>query len=221
MLLSRNACAVLLMVSALIAGPAQAGWQDMPDGIPLQPVGDDLQMNGTPMQIRAFVTPMPLGTVLREVQASWERASNHVAVKRAVNSPWTILNQTVGDQHRSLQVKQAGGMVQGFVAVSSPKLNRPTKLAVRLPSEMAAVSVIDSMDQGRASQQVIAVSRRSVDASASALEEALAADGWVRHAFKKMGKSVMFAANKGKQQFQVTLSGQQSGSIAMMNTIKD
>ncbi|MFZ6816069.1 hypothetical protein ACO0K3_16485 [Undibacterium sp. Rencai35W] len=197
-----------------------AGWQDTPDTLSVQAVGEDMQLNGTPMKIRAFTTDLPMETVLKQVQDSWERARDHNVVTRSKVGTWTVLNQTVGNEHRSFQIKEtAPSRTEGYVALTSPQLKREPKLAVRLPNDMQSISIIDSIDQGRISQQVIAVSPRSVDATANALEASLKASGWERHAFKKNGNSILLSANKGTQEFDATLSGQKAGSLVMMNTI--
>ncbi|MES2320138.1 MAG: hypothetical protein V4631_21890 [Pseudomonadota bacterium] len=210
---------VTLLLAAAVAQPAlAANWQDTPDSLQLASVGDTLRLNGTPMQIRAFKSALPIERLLRDVQAGWQEA-NRSDVTRAVVSGWTVLNQTVGDQHRSFQARLAGDQVEGFVALTSPKQTREPKLVLRLPSDMTAISIIDSVDDGHSSQQVIAVSPRSFDASTSAIEAQLRAAGWERHVHKKTAGAVVFAANKGSQQFDATVSAQKNGSLIMLSVV--
>ncbi len=221
MLLTGPRVARLAFVLALSAvKPAfAANWQNTPDSLHLGAVGDSLRLNGTPMQIRAFKSLMPIDTLLLEVEQSWKR-SNRSDVTRTVIPGWTVLNQTVGEEHRSFQVRPSGpGQIEGFVALTSPKLHREPKPVIRLPSDMTAVTIIDSVDAGLSSQQVIAVSPRSLDASANAIEFHLKAAGWERHVYKKHGDSVRFAANKGSQQFDATVSMQKNGSLIMFNVL--
>lgn len=221
MLLIRMISRGLVLLATMLAVPAAATWQELPDALALQAVGSSIRLNGTPMQIRAFASAVPMETLLRQVQAKWERPGLGSVSRTAVAS-WTVLNQEVDGESRSFQVRPAvGAGVEGFVAVTSPKLTRTPQVAVRLPPDITAVSIIDSLDQNRVSQQVIAVSRRSAEASAQSLDSSLKAQGWQRHVFKKSGQSVVFAANKGSQQFDATLSSQKGGSIIMMNTLKN
>ncbi len=211
-----------LLLSALILGAAGAhanGWQDTPTALNLQPMGDSLRMNGTPMIIRSFSTDMPLDVVLRDVQSNWERPGS-APVKRTKLPTWTVLNQTVGDQHRSIQARQNGALVEGFVALTSPKATREPTLALRMPPQVTAMQVIDSTDNGKVSQQIVAVSRRSVDATAMALEASLKAEGWTRHLFKKHNGGIIVSANRGEQQFDANLSAQKSGALVMISTVK-
>lgn len=214
---------VRLALAGLLAahgvGALAANWQNTPDTMQLSTVGDSLRLNGTPMQIRAFKSSQPIEKLINEVQAGWQ-LSHRSDVTRAVLPGWTVLNQSVGDEHRSFQVRPAGpDQVEGFVALTSPKMTREPKLAVRLPSDMTAVSIIDSVDAGRSSQQVVAVSPRSMEFSASAIEAQLRAAGWQRHVYKKGPKAILFAANKGELQFDATISAQKNGALIMMNVL--
>lgn len=219
MLLNRTRMVWLLL--AVAVGPARAGWQQIPETLVLQPVGETLVMNGVPMELRAFASSLPLDAVVRQVQQAWQQPGA-AQVMRTEMADWVVLNQSFGDEHRSFQVRQERpGVVRGYVALTSPKRSRPFKVAVPLPRDMTPVSVIDSIDNGRVSQQVIAISPRSADASVLSLEAALKAAGWERHLFKKGGNAIIFSANKGAQQFDATLSVEQRGAIVMMNTLKN
>ena len=110
--------ASLALALCATASVHATGWQDMPDALRLQQMGDSLRMNGTPMTIRSFSTSMPLEDVLREVRGNWERPGS-AAVKRTALPTWVVLNQAVGEQHRSIQVRQNGNLVEGFVALPS------------------------------------------------------------------------------------------------------
>jgi hypothetical protein len=197
-----------------------ATWQDLPGSVQLEALGDTLRMNGTPMSIRAFRSREPVETLLREVQASWERDPGHQPVQRSRIPNWTVLNQAIGERHRSFQVREQDGVAQGFVAVTSPREARAPVLAVRLPAQVQAVQVIDSVDAGKASQQVLAVSKRSVDATASALGEVLKAQRWDNPMLKKQGQAVRISANRGGEQFDAVLSGQKHGALLMMNVVR-
>lgn len=218
--LAAGVLALALAAAAPAVRGAGANWQDLPDGLQLEALGESLRMNGTPMAIRAFSSRMPAEEVLRAVTASWERDPGHAAVHRSTIPNWTVLNQTVGERHRSLQVRERGGRTEGFVALTSPAETREPTLALRLPPLVLPMQVVDSVDQGKVSQQVVAVSRRSVDATASALDEALKAQRWQRRPMKKEGKVVRLSANRGAEQFDAILSAQKSGALVMINTIR-
>lgn len=210
------ALAVCVSVPALAAG----GWQDTPDALQLESVGDTVRMNGTPMTIRAFQSRQPVEALLLAVQANWERDPRHAPVVRTAMPNWIVLNQSVGPQHRSFQVRQNGAQAEGFVALTSPADTRPPVLALRMPPLVEALQVVDSIDQGRASQQIVAVSRRPADVTAVAFDQALKAEGWQRDVLKKQGGALRVSANRGSQQFDALLSTQKGGALVMINTVK-
>lgn len=218
--LRRLAAGALGLALAAPGAIAAGSWQDLPGSLQMEPLGDSLRMNGTPMTIRAFQSREPAETLLREVQAAWEQDPGRQPVRRTSMSNWTVLNQAIGERHRSFQVREEGGQSRGFVAVTSPQETREPKLAVRLPPLVLPMQVVDSVDQGKVSQQVVAVSRRSVDATAVALDEALKAQRWVRQSMKKQGAVVRLSANRGPEQFDAVLSAQKSGALVMINTVR-
>lgn len=217
LLVSRTGLALALGLLLASAASSAASWQDVPEHLQLDQIGDSLRLNGTPMQIRNFQSAVPMETLLHDVQQNWQRTNRNSVSKTAIPG-WTVLNQQVGDEHRSFQVRAAGpARVEGFVALTSPKKSVEPKMALRLPSDMTAVTVIDSVDSGKSTQQVIAVSRRSIDASASALEAQLRAGGWERHALKRNGPTMMLSANKGALTFDASLKAEKAGSLIMFN----
>lgn len=215
---SRFLPAALALTIALTALPADASWQDIPDSIVLQNMGDSMAVNGIPMTVRAFNTMLPAEQVLQMVQAAWDRNRDRTSVTRTNLPPWTVLNQTVGNQHRSFQIKASkNGGFEGFVALTSPALAREPKPLIALPPEVTPVQIVDSVDNGRKSQQITAVSRRSIEATSAALEASLRAAGWARHVMKKDARTVVFAANRSGQEFDAIMTAEKHGSMVMMN----
>lgn len=216
-----RALSVLLLVLCIpLHAWAGDSWQDMPDQLRLDPVGDTLRMNGTPMTIRAFRSTQPMEMLLSAVQKNWERNPRHEPVVRTVLPKWIVLNQAVGARHRSFQVRENGRQVEGFVALTSPAETRDPVLVLRMPPLVAAIQVVDSSDQGRTSQQIVAVSRRSVEATASAFDQALKAEGWQRDVVKQQGGAMRLSANRGGEQFDAVLSVQKNGALVMINTVR-
>lgn len=211
-------CALACTASPLAAA---ANWQDLPDHIALQHMGDQLVVNGIPMSVRAFNTMLPAEQVVQEVQSAWERNKDRTSVIRTSMPPWTVLNQTVGSEHRSFQIKPGRhGGFEGFVALTSPALAREPKPVIGLPPGVTPVQIVDSVDNGRSSQQIMAVSTRSIEATSVALEASLKAAGWQRHVMKKDAKTVVFAANRNGQEFDAILTAEKRGSMILMNTVE-
>ena len=216
--LSGAMAATLGFAVALLALPAGAAWQDVPDIIKLQQMGDKMVVNGIPMTVRAFNTTIPAEQVVKMVQESWDRNRDRTSVTRTNMPPWTVLNQTIGTEHRSFQIKASThGGYEGFVALTSPSLAREPKPLIRLPPEVTPVQIIDSVDNGRNAQQIVAVSKRSMEATGAALEASLKAAGWERHVMKKNPRTLVFAANRKGQEFDAILTAEKNGAMVMIN----
>jgi hypothetical protein len=126
----------IALAIALLAPPAGAAWQDIPDVIGLQHMGDKMVVNGIPMTVRAFHTAMPAEQVVTLVQEAWDRNRDRTSVTRTSMPPWTVLNQTIGAEHRSFQIKASrNGGYEGFVALTSPALAREPRPLIRLPPD--------------------------------------------------------------------------------------
>ena len=218
----RSAVLMLALIGALSGNPAAAGWLDTPDSIKLQNVGDETRLNGTPMTMRYFVSQRPLEEVIRQFQDAWERGHVRGSVINSKIANWTVLNQSLGDTHRSVQVRAAAdGGVEGYVALTSPKLTREPQLRLRLPSDVEVLSVLESSDQGRGSQQVMAVSRRALDGVSMSLQNALRAAGWTVKVSSHDASAARLSADKGKQEFDAALTQAAQGTSIMMNTVFD
>jgi hypothetical protein len=204
----------------LCCSSAHAGWLDSPDSLQLQSVGSEMRLNGIPMNIRYFITTQPAEQLLKQFQDAWERNPGGANVKRSTLGTWTVLNQGLGDEHRSVQVRNAGdGQIEGYLALTSPQRMREPVLQLRLPSGLQTLSVLESTDSEMKSQQVTAVSKRSVDATASVLENTLRANGWKVQERRKTASGTRLAADKGNQDFDAALTPDEGGAVVMMNTV--
>ncbi|AMP00718.1 hypothetical protein CAter282_2884 [Collimonas arenae] len=219
----RQGIALFVFLGAtLFSNPAWSGWLDTPDSIDLQSVGDDVRFNGTPMSMRYFVSPSSTEEVIAQFKQAWERGHVRGSVVDSKLGSWAVLNQSLGDTHRSVQVRPApNGGVEGYVALTSPTLTREPQLRVRLPSDLQVVSVMESSDQGRGSQQVTAMSRRSLDGISMSMQNALRSAGWNIKVAKRDANSARLSADKGKQEFDAVLTAAQKGTAVMMNTVFD
>jgi hypothetical protein len=209
-----------VFLAAVASSCLAAGWIDTPDSIALQNVGDEIRLNGTPMKIRSFTSNQPLEQVIKQFQDNWESGNKVDKVSLTKMNEWTVLNQTIGEGHRSVQAKESGnGLVEGYVALTSPLRTREPKLKIRMPSDVKILSVVESAEQGRSSQQVTAVSDRSMDGAANSIEGALRQAGWSVRPRQKKPNATRISADKSEQEFDAIVSPANTGAMLMMNTV--
>lgn len=216
-------CATFALVCAgalLVSGTAMAGWQGAPESLRMQSVGDDIRVNGTPMSVRRFEADQPIEAVLGYFAHEWSTEPSAQPVKRSQLGTWTVLNQNIGDRHRSVQVREQGpGTIEGLLAVTSPAMHREPVLAIRLPADFSIVSVVDSNDQGRAAQQIMAKSRQSLTNIENAIEAQLRSSGWSSPQRRKTATALMLSANRGDAQFDAVFNVKAGGAIGVFNVV--
>jgi hypothetical protein len=216
----RNALALLSAGACLLSAAAAAGWQGAPEILRMESVGDEIRVNGTPMVVRRFEASQPADAVLGYFAHEWSDEPSAQPVTRTKLGVWTVLNQDVGDRHRSVQVREmAPGTIEGLVAVTSPALHREPVLAVRLPLDFSIVSVVDSKDQGRTAQQIMASSHQSLTNIENAIEAQLRTAGWSTPQHRKTANALMISANRGDAQFDAVINTQGGGSIGLFNIV--
>jgi hypothetical protein len=218
----RRRCVIaLLSVGSLLSyATATAGWQGAPDMLRMESVGDEIRVNGTPMLVRRFEADQPVDAVLGFFAHEWANEPAAKPVQQTQLGAWTVLNQDIGDRHRSVQVRElAPGTIEGLVAVTSPALHREPVPAIRLPSDFAIVSVVDSIDQGRAAQQIMVSSHQSLSNIENAIEAQLRASGWSTPQHRKTANALLVSANRGDAQFDAVINSQAGGSIGIFNIV--
>jgi len=212
---------VLAAAGALVAtSAAAAGWQGAPESLRLESVGEEIRVNGTPIIVRRFEASESADAVLEYMKRDWSAAPSAAPVHHSTLGDWTILNQDIGDRHRSVQVRETSpGSIEGLLAVTSPALHRDPVLSIRLPAVLSMVSVVDSVDQGRAAQQIMASSRLSSSNVGNALESQLRTSGWTTPQRRQSPKALLISTNRGDAELDAIITVNGGGSMAVINVV--
>ena len=216
----RYVLALLSVCASLVSVGAFAGWQGAPEILRMESVGEEVRVNGTPMSVRRFEASQPADAVLGYFAHEWSNEPSAKPVKQTKLGAWTVLNQDIGDRHRSVQVRVlAPGTIEGLVAVTSPALHHEPVLAVRLPLDCSIFSVVESIGQGRPAQQIMASSHQSLTNVGNALEAQLRTSGWSTPQQRKTANGLMISANRGDAQFDAIINTKGGGSIGVFNVV--
>jgi hypothetical protein len=220
--LARSSALAVLAAGTLLATSAAAtGWQGAPESLRLESVGEEIRVNGTPMLVRRFEASQSADAVLKYMEREWSAAPSSMPIRHSTLGEWIILNQDIGDRHRSVQVRETSpGSIEGLLAVTSPALHRDPVLSIRLPSGLSMVTVVDSIDQGRAAQQIMASSRQSSDNVGNALESALRTSGWSTPQRRKSPNALLISTNRGDEELDAIITVNSGGSMAVINIVR-
>lgn len=205
--------------AAMLPCLAHAGWQDLPDQIQSQPLADSMKINGVPVNARALSTTLSPEDAIKQVEEKWSHTEHAGILKHAKLGEWLVLNQGLEKAHRSVQFRTTANGTEGFAAVTDTEHGVTARPAITLPADLVPVSIIDTVDGARHSQQIIAVSRRSIDSTTDVLEGSISDAGWKRHVRKKVDTTIRYAANKGPLELDALIQAQKHGSMVMINTI--
>jgi len=212
--------AVMVAGTVLATSAAATGWQGAPESLRLESVGEEIRVNGTPMLVRHFESSQSAEAVLEYMERDWSAAPWSAPVHHSTLGDWSILNQDIGDRHRSVQVRETSpGSIEGLLAVTSPALHREPVLSIRLPAALSTVSVVDSVDQGRTAQQIMASSPQSCGNVGNALESVLRTSGWTTPQRRQSPRALLISTNRGDEQLDAIITVNGGGSMAVINIV--
>lgn len=170
----------------VLSGSVWAGWPviEPPPGASVEWVGDDMKLNGVPMQIRRFTSGMSVTEVMAFYRDRWkERLS---PVENTVGE-WRIIGRQSGDFYLTVQAKKSDSSgSEGFLGVSrlpAVATGGGPVFDTRFPKMEGTevVSDVDSNDKGKLGKTLILKNDYSVQSNASYYQSVLPTQGWKRN----------------------------------------
>jgi hypothetical protein len=182
--MAKSAVSVVIVAASMASPATLASTADpwVPPGGQAFGVGDRLEVNGVPMQLRGFVSPQSVDAVVHALRSRWPRpfTEDRVGARR-------IFGRMVGDQWVTVQLEPTpDGGTRGLSSVVSMrealKAGRegsgPDEVRW-LPVGSALVQHQQSHDAGRRGSLIVARNHLAAAANAEHLINRLAADGLV------------------------------------------
>lgn len=179
---ARRLVAALCLALVASAQAAPSPTIPIPPGATHVDLGERLEVNGMPMNIRGFVTTHPP----REVAQWFRRELGQPLVENTLDQA-LILGRQQGDHYLTVRLEAAGDGTRGLVAVSALTAARDTHAAnraaterwsARLPAGSQLITQVSANDRGRVARQVVFVNAHSPTLNAGRLTALLAADGF-------------------------------------------
>jgi hypothetical protein len=127
------------------------------------PVGQEMVVNGLPVQIQQVSSSESIDTLLSRLQKEWTEAG--WLVKRIKLGHWQILSALSEECHATLQLTK-GHRTEGLFAIGHPHKGKDRATVVRqsgieLPTGAHVVSALSALDGPRESTTIVLTSRRS------------------------------------------------------------
>jgi hypothetical protein len=178
----------------------------LPD-VPAPPLGHaqwvarSIRVNGLPMTIKSFDTPMPVDDVLHHY-ARWASGKFEDSF-RTQQGDWQVLSLRSSAYLITIQVRPNGGGSHGTIAVSpAPNTVAPT-VASRfpLPPSLQVVNLQQYEDLGVEAEHISLQGTRAPHVEAEAFEALLSREGWqlTREQTQRASRGFVLEAQKGAQ----------------------
>ena len=158
-----HACLSLVFCATLLALPVHAdGWPtvSVPKGLTTFDIGQQVSVNGLPMQLRGFVS----ARAARELADAFRHSLGKPLVEHMLGGK-LVLGRREGEHYLSVQIESvANGGSRGIVAVThlkaaydnqAPTHDNMQRWLVRLPAGSRLLSQMESEDAGKLSRHLI------------------------------------------------------------------
>ena len=202
-------CNWLVLAVLAAAGPtAHACPRNADPSLRGPAVGQDLVVNGLPVQIQSVSSPDPVQAVMDRVERAWKEAGHEV--RRRQLGPWTIVSALSDQCLSTLQLMPRGGAV-GLFAIGNPARARTTAVqrGIGLPPGAEVVSTVSARDGARTGVTTTLLLRGTVTEAALFFKHRLEVDGWT--AVRTLGLQAPNSLQRS-----ATVSGQRSGEVVQI-----
>lgn len=220
---------------AVAASPQAAPWPAiaMPPGATRVDLGERVEVNGMPMNIRGFVTARPPTEV-----AQWFRRELGQPLVEDTLDQALILGRQQGDHYLTIRLEAAGRGTRGLVAVSALSAARDAHAAnraaterwtARLPAGSTLITQVSANDGGRVARQVVFLNAHSPTLNTQRLTTLLAADGldFEREAdaepppgsLRAPGGRVLYFRGAGKEAMATLFRDPAGNTVVVLDTV--
>jgi hypothetical protein len=210
------AAMALVLAAALLSPHVQACPRSADRALTGAAVGQDMVVNGLPVQIQQVSAREDPRAIIERVEAAWR--SSGFDVKRRVVGPWMVVSALSNECLATLQLI-------GFFAISQPDKARPVavKRDLPLPPGAHVVSTVSAKDGARASTTTTVAAKSSVNDTRDHFLSGLTGAGWdsVRaHGLRRPGSmsdAQVLSAQRGAEMVQVVIFTAHGATTAIIS----
>jgi len=183
-------------------------------------IGEQMSVNGLPMRIKGFLSPLGSAVVAQSFREAWGQPLMENTVGRQL-----VMGQLRGEHYFTVQIEGVGKGTRGVIAIThlkaaydtqeQAKLDRE-RWQTRLPAGSRILSRMTSQDGSRLSNQLVFENAHSENLNRENLAQWLAQDGFVlQNTFASEGGGT--ANSLGKGHLSLFFKGQNKEAIATVS----
>jgi hypothetical protein len=184
-------------------------------------VGDDMNQNGLPMQVKSFESKNGVDSVISFYKEKWNNEDNSKCVENKIGE-WNVIGRQKGDYYLTVQAKNNDSIgSKGFLSVSKlPVYSSPEEVDFPRLNGSTIVSHTGSNDIGVSGETFIIKNQYSIQSNISFYESELAGKGWVETKndmqYVSGGLSKFLYFQRRKQALTVVISSDDIGSSVIV-----
>lgn len=167
------------------SGTGESKWPTptIPDDVRLFPIGEQLIVDGMPMQLRGFLSDRSPAQLLE----TWRRSLGPAVVENTVGTT-RVLGKNENRFYITVQIRAAGKGSQGTVAITDlgafaqshdARRSSTAQLLDRLPSGSTITSQLASKEGNTSTRHIVVVNTHSEALNRDAVMSMMAVDGFV------------------------------------------
>lgn len=206
--MTKQLSVAVLLAAAALAPAAFACPQTLPPGLQAESVGEQMVVNGLPMQIRQVTAKGTPEEVLERVERAWKDEGHEVKHHRA--GEWQVISAHTPECLATLQLMARQGSF-GYFGIGEPTREQawlPKRLGIKLPGNIQLGSSVDSTDSGRKGLTVSFSTKRTVEDIDAYFMRHLNALGWQAvssHELRGERRARVLSGQKGRERIQLVL----------------
>ena len=212
----------LLIAAAGLATAALACPRSADRALAGPSVGQDIVVNGLPVQIQQVSSREQPGVLTDRVEAAWRAAG--FDVKRRSVGPWSVVSALSEQCLATLQLQDSSGSV-GFFAISQPDKAKAVRMQrdVPLPPGAHVVSTVSARDGPRTSTITTLTAGSSVNDTRDHFLGGLGQAGWGSlraHGLRRpgsMSEAQVLSAQRGAEMLQVVIFNANGATTAIVS----
>lgn len=184
-------------------------------------VGEEMTLNGVPMQARQFVSDLSPKAVLQHYRNLWGEGKDK-SVENKVGK-WQVIGKRSGDYYLTVQVKPGvAGKSEGLLGLSMLPQAKITRKEFLMPAGSIILSDLGSKDGPNVGRNIVLANHHSPEVNANFFKERFVAEQWkidIGYGKQVNEKNRALFFTRGTDYAVLTIARQNSDTVVIVNVV--